>query len=513
MLKYYAFLPLLLLSVFYTYKAIDFPIHDFSNYYFGGRFLSVGNFDANIYFPYYFNNETASSAEGLFMSYAPNTPFLALFFYPLALLPLAVAKLLFNSISSLLFIYSVKRLVSHYKIKPIYILLLPIVFFIPIKNELLFGQVYFLLFFLLAESMLAYQKEQFVKMAVFLSFAILIKVFPVFLILLFVFKKQVKPLFYTFAFCIVLFAFSLFFVDLYTWIFYFQNVLPKASNGEISTAFVANYQSVFMFLKELLVFDATENPNAFFNSPLLFEALVVAFKIGLVTIGYFVSRNITNTLFGFSYWILAAILISPYGSTYTFILLVFAYFYLASAEILIYKKAVLIGLLFLISNFPLAYFLQNPFPFSYLRLFFLGLFFIGLMVLIYKNIQWKWVLLVMFVQTLALVILKERKPISSSSFLTKNAPILVYDYTITNNKLTYFYWNEKGKNQTFIPIHLDAISSLVIKNNQVFYNEKQLTFDKSNKQKPILINRKTVLYLSDYDRGIGFYTLRKIELN
>ena len=514
LLKYYSLIPLLLLCTFYIYKAIDFPIHDFSNYYFGGKFLANGHFTNDIYFPYWFNKEIASLGyAGLFCSYAPNPPFLALLFYPISFLSLATAKLVFNSLSVLLFIYSLNRLFNFYQVKPIYIVLLPLLFFVPIKNELLFGQMYFLLFFLLSESFLAYEKEQYKKMALFLSLAILVKVFPVLLVLLFAFKKQFKPLLYTFVFCFLFFGISLFFTNLDVWIFYLTSVLPKASNGEIATAYVDNYQSVFMFLKRLLVFDSVENPKSLYNYPTLFFALIFAFKVGIIAVGFYISKQIANTLAILAYWILAMLLISPYGSTYTFILILFPYFYLAKADITITKKVIFIGLLFLIHNAPLSYFMNFPFPFSYLRLLFLALFFSLFIFLFFNAIPWKWAGLASVIPATLVFYLKENNATSSHSFLTKNAPILMYDYEVKNNKLTYFYWNEKGENVKSIIISSKSNRAIDIKNNQIYYQQKQLTFDKSNKLKPMLLDDKLIIYLSDFDRGIGFYTLRKINLN
>ena len=97
--------------------------------------------------------------------------------------------------------------------------------------------------------------------------------------------------------------------------------------------------------------------------------------------------------------------------------------------------------------------------------------------------------------------------------LSQNSPILIYDYQIKNKQLTYFYWNENGENSKSIPFRYTINQKITIVNNQVYYNKKQLTFDTSNKLKPILIDNKTVLYLSDFDRGIGFYTIRKIKFN
>jgi len=165
------------------------------------------------------------------------------------------------------------------------------------------------------------------------------------LVLLFLFKKEFKPFIYTLISCSVLVLITAFFCGFDVWLFYIENVLAKASNGGIASAYEVNYQSVYMFLKELLVFDTTENPNAFFNHPLLFSALVLAFKIGLIAIGYSISKKAANSLFVFSYWILAVILISPYGSTYTFILLLFPFITLAKSDLPNLKKVVFFALL------------------------------------------------------------------------------------------------------------------------------------------------------------------------
>ena len=135
LLKYYAFLPLLLLCGFYMFKAIAFPIHDFANYYFGGQFLAEGHFNATIYFPYEFNKAIFDlGTQNVFANYAPNTPFLAVLFAPFSLLAVAKAKLLFNGLSVVLFVVSIYRLFSHYEINSKYALLIPVLFLVPIKN-------------------------------------------------------------------------------------------------------------------------------------------------------------------------------------------------------------------------------------------------------------------------------------------------------------------------------------------------------------------------------------------
>lgn len=512
-LKYYAFLPLLLLCAFYIYKAIAFPIHDFANYYFGSYFLRQHTFTLNTYFPYLFNKEiVALGNPPLFAGFAPNTPFLAMLLYPFTFISLASAKLTFNIISTILFVFSIYRLAQFYKIKWVYLVFIPLVFFVPIKNELLFGQVYLLLFFLLTEFWLANEKNQQFKAALFLCFAIFLKVFPVLLVLIYLCKKQFKPLFYILGISVLFFGISLLFIDFDLWKFYINDVLFKASNGEIATAYVDNYQSVFMFFKRLLVFDANENPTAFVNYPDLFYAVIIGFKIMLITIGYFISKADKNQLATFSFWILASILISPYGSTYTFILLLFPFFALLKSEISKVKKVVFCGLLLLVNNFPLSFFIENSFPISYLRLLFLVLLFGLFLFELRQKINWKIVAIFTFVPMALLLIFKKNETINSTALLVKS-PILIYDYKIENNQLTYFYWNENGENEASIPFKSLSSRALDLKENQIVTKNRILTSDTSHKYKAMLVDNKTVIYLSDYDRGIGFYTLRKIELH
>ena len=511
-LKYYPFLPLLLLCSFYVYKAIDFPVHDFANYYFGGTFLAEGHFNFDIYFPYEFNKAISDLGhKNIFVSYAPNTPFTAVCFLAFTIFSLATAKVVFNSISIVLFVFSLCRLFNYYKIDFRYALLLPILFLVPIKNNLLFGQVYFLLFFLLSEGWLAYEKGQWKSMSIFWSLAILLKVFPILLVALLLFRKQWKPAFYWAIGGLLVFGGSLFFTGIDIWVFYFKEVLPKASNGEIATAFVPNYQSVFMFLKELLVYDVTENPDAFFNYPIVFAALMATFKIGILVIGYCVSQKVSNAVLVFAYWILAMIILSPYGSTYTFILLLFPLVALLKSEISNVKKIIFCVLFFLICNVPLSIFISKNFPFSYLRLFLFLLLFAFFLYQFGQRIRYQ-IVVISFLVPMIFILIFKKDGVVKSTILQADLPILIYDYHINNNLLTYFYWNEKGENKTTISLKNKSLKSLQTINNQVFYQNRALTFDNSHKLNPILINDKTVIYLSDFGRGIGFYTLRTLNL-
>jgi hypothetical protein len=54
---------------------------------------------------------------------------------------------------------------------------------------------------------------------------------------------------------------------------------------------------------------------------------------------------------------------------------------------------------------------------------------------------------------------------------------------------------------------------LILKDNQIFYNGKQVTVGYDIKKSPLmLLNHNEVLYLSDKGRGVGLTGLRKIKL-
>ena len=50
-------------------------------------------------------------------------------------------------------------------------------------------------------------------------------------------------------------------------------------------------------------------------------------------------------------------------------------------------------------------------------------------------------------------------------------------------------------------------TNISLRNNQIFYKNKQLTFTKSNKIKPAIINNNELIYLSDFKKGIGFFSV------
>ncbi|MDO5977702.1 glycosyltransferase family 87 protein [Flavivirga spongiicola] len=489
----------------FIYKAFYFPIHDFANYYFSAFFLKGGDFTSNIYFPHYFNLKIADlDYHNIFVSYAPNTPFLALLFVPFTLCTVTVSKLMFNILGLILFLYSLKKLFEVYKIKAHYLYIIPLVFFIPLKNNFLFGQTYLILFFLLSEGFLAYKNERFFKMSLFWGFAILLKVFPIILFGLLLFKKKYKAFIYLGLSCALLLGASLIANGSEVWEFYFTSVLPKFNNGEIAKEFALNYQSMFMLLKGI-----------FMSNTLAFSITLLLFKLIIIVISYFFTRQETSEIKTFSFWIFLTILLSPYGSSYSNILLLFLFVFYLNHLTFDYKNIVIISLFFLIANIPIHFFAKFPLPFSFPKLVLSILLFAFLIEKSFKYIRWK--LSVCFISSIVLIaiLLNNWKNQNQDNYpLVESQPILTYDYTVIDGLLNYIYWNQNGKNTQSTEIRTKDIdtSQVYLKSNQVFYKNKQLTFNNDNKLKPAVINDTTLIYLSDFKRGIGFYQLRYISL-
>lgn len=491
-------------SVF-IYQAIDFAPHDFSNYYFGAKFLSEGHFTSEIYFPHIFNQEIAALGyKNIFVSYAPNTPFLALFFYSFSFLSLTSAKVVFNILSLGLFLYSLRNLVNTYQIKSIFLFLIPLVFLVSLRNNFLFGQLYLLLFFILTEGFLAYKKESFLKMSLFWGLAILLKIFPILLFGMLLFKKKFKAIAYLGSACIILLSFSILISGFDIWNFYFKTVLPKSGNGEIAGEFVQNYQSMFMFLK-----------CAFPTNIATFSTLLFLFKLIILVLSYFITKNESSQLKVFSFWIFTSVLLSPYGSTYTNLLLIFPLLFFARKSNFNFKNITIVMLFFLISSVPVSYFLKFNIPFSFPRLWlFLALFFI-LIKENFQHIHWKKGLLFIIPLTAFyfFLIVPKEGTINLNSLSKSN--ILTYDYTVKDGVLVYTYWTGKGENIKTTGILIKSIDTISVSliGNQIIFKNKQVTFSKDHKLKPAIINGNQLLYLSDAKKGIGFYSLVTKALN
>ncbi len=495
---------------YFIYKAAGAPYSDFAGYYFGSAELLHGNYQ-NVYDPYTLNALIAQKGyAGIYVSYAPFPPFTSIVFAPFLLLPIGIAKIAFNIFSVVLFLMAIKRAIKYFNIPAWLVWLIPVVFLIPLRNNIFFGQAYLLLFALLLEGFMAYKKGRSMLAASLWAVAIVFKLFPLVILFFLVAKKQYKQVMYCSAACLLLGSISVLLNGFASWQYYVFTIFPRATNGELNDSYTWLFQSAFMLGKNLFVYDDIQNPQVLFNSTPAFIICMVLFKAVVLAscVGITWSRKATDWL-AFAGWIIASMLLSPNGSSYSLILLLIPLLALANSKrVYLYIS---IALLFLISAIPVQSLAGWPLLLQFPRLYLMLLLFVLLIIVSGTRLPFKpfiafWVLLLladagkMFTRT------------DNSRYLLKEELPLVYAYGIKDNRLVYYYWDEKGRHETMTgySVQQHSTGDVRIQNNQVFYKDQQLTATPDRKKQAMLIDGKDVIYLSDKNRGFGFYTLRSV---
>lgn len=510
--SYYPVIFLAALLGYFIYKAAGAPFSDFAGYYFGSRELLQGNYKT-VYDTWALNALIAREGyTGIFVSYTPFPPFTAIVLAPFLLLTLGTAKVVFNIVSAALFVFALGRTVKYLSVPAWLCWLIPVLFFIPLRNNIFFGQAYLLLTALLLEGYLAYKKGRLVGAALLWAGAICFKLFPLVILFFLLIKKQYKQFMYCIAACLLFGMFSLIVNGWAPWQYYIFTIFPRANSGELNDSYTWLFQSAFMLLKNLFVYDPVQNPQVVINStPLfiicmaLYKALILAGCIGITW------HKKVSGFTAFACWIAASLLLSPNGSTYSLILLLIPLLALVNSKRVYLYTA--IGLVFLIGFIPVQALAGWPlflqFPRLYLMLLLLGV------LMVEARIQFP---VKPFIIVALLLILADAGKMmartDNSNYLLSEELPLVYDYSVKDSRLVYYYWNEKGGHEaaTHYTVRSYTTQSVRIQNNQVYFGDKQLTATPDRKQQAILINGKDIIYLSDKNRGFGFYTLRRLRV-
>jgi hypothetical protein len=505
---------LALLLGYFIYKAAGAPFSDYAGYYFGSGELLHGNYQS-VYDTYSLNALIAQKGyANVFGSYTPFPPFTSVVFAPFLLFPVALSKMVFNIFSATLFLFTLSRVVRYCSIKTWIVWLIPVLFFVPLRNNIFFGQAYLLLLALLLEGFMAYKKGKPVLAAVCWGIAIVFKLFPLLIVFYLLTKKQYKQVLYVGAACLALGVVSVVLNGIASWQYYVFTIFPRANSGELNDSYTYLFQSAFMLLKNLFVYDEVQNPQVFFDSPHTFIIGMVLFKAAVLAgcVGITLHKKTTD-LVAFAGWMLASLLLSPNGSSYSLILLLIPLLAMEGAG----NKPVLyisIGLVFLIGAIPVQVAAQWPLLLQFPRLYLLLLLFV--MVLLVTGLRWPVKPFLLFTGLLLLADagkLFGQKRDASQYLLPAGLPLL-YGYAVNNHQLVYYYWDDKGSHATATgyPVQAFTTAPVRIQNNQVFYNDKQLTATPDRKKQVMLINGTEIIYLSDRNRGLGFYTLRKINV-
>jgi len=230
-------------------------------------------------------------------------------------------------------------------------------------------------------------------------------------------------------------------------------------------------------------------------------------------------RKKEDDILSFAVWMTASILISPNGSSYSLVLLVIPL--LALATQLYRFKAIHMGiaitamaLLLVACNIPVIRLSSFPLWAQFPRLYLLLAFFIILSGpwAKYWNTRLAAGLAILFF-ILALPGL-DRSRDSSTYLLDREEHLFICDYGVKNNSLVYYYRDQDGMHEvpTGFRVYTATNDGLALQDEQIWYKGRKMTTGADRKKKPTLINNEYIVYLSDKDRGVDFYTLRQLTI-
>ncbi|HEY4108852.1 glycosyltransferase family 87 protein [Puia sp.] len=512
-IRFLYFLPLLFLFGYGLKHSLSVPPSDFAAYYAGSREIVHGRW-ANAYHLGPLNAAiSADGYSGVFVSYAPFPPFTAFFFAPFLLVSMGAAKIVFNILSCAVFLVTLWRCSRAFSIPPVLILIMPVVFYIPILNNLAFGQAYLILCCLLLEGWLAYREERVVAAALFWGLAILFKLTPGFLFLFLVLRRKWRQAAVLAAVCGILLWVSLSVTGFGAWRIYLSDIVSKMGRGELNDSFTYIFQSAFMLFKRVFLYDGLLNPHPAYFHPYLFVFCMALFKALILAPVILATVRGRDEFFSFGLWIAATLLVSPNGSSYSLILLLIPLWALVpEGRVRVVVALLLLGLAGTIAvsrwgGYPV--WLQFP------RLYLL-LGFFGLLVATAGRLRDAWLAGALVLVFFVLDIRGYTHTREDGQYvLSQEKHLYLYDYAVKDHRLAYFFQDDRGKGEevTDIPAGRLTEEGLELRNNQIYYRGSPVTASRDWKEKPRLLDGETILYLSDQNRGVGFYTLRKISLS
>jgi hypothetical protein len=484
---YYAPLVVVLLAL--VIHSINKPIGDFGNYYYGSAFLKDGQFGDWVYNPSLFNLKIFELGQrDFFLNYNP-PPIVAVFYLPFTFFNIFWAKTVWNLLNCMLLVICLYRVQKFFLVQPIIIMLIPLLFFLPIKSNIIDGQSYFLLLFLLVEGFIQYQKGNSWLMAFLWSISILLKIFPVFVMLFLFFSKEYKGLIKLVVCVAGLVILSLSFVDYSVWYYYVKTILPKLLAGEINHTYSTNYQSLQVLLKTVFVPDKFQNQHAWFDNPYVYHKLLLAFKVVILSITVYSTFSKISKPAKFSFWLLANFLVSGHGNSFGLILLLIPLVFVLK-DVAKPKRSDLLFIMciVLILIMPFYWFSHLPLLLQFPRLYLLLLLF-GSMLYLYQ-VKPNRVVVLVIAGSLFFPVSGKEYP--QNYALEQDVSGLIYGFTLDKD--------------TFIVNAFDRSGPYEKRIASVNKGIKKVTWIQFRKS--CQINDSLVVYLSDEDRGFGFQTLR-----
>ncbi len=519
--KYHLYLwPGALMCFLFLIQSISFPVHDFGNNFFPAlmihKHLQPEDFVYNVF---NFNNFVWNSGyTSELLDFYLNSPFTVTFTQPFIFFGNAIiAKFVFNLISICFFIYSIyllKRI--HSSISTWVFAVLPFLFFTAIKNQIFFGQWYFIIFSLVVIGYYFISTNKKYYGELFFAFAIMLKIFPIVYISSFLVNKQYKKVFCVGFFILLLFSISIYFTGFEFWKVYLFNVLPTAFSNNSTTDYFIGGQSIDVFLKNLFVYDAFVNNKVWINSDkLYFCSLFIAKSIIIIIVANYCFEHSSKQFQFIAACVIAVFLLQSRSATYAQIMWVIPLVAYCNKNEQLHKQIIFTLVLFVLVNYPYQRFLNAHFILQYGRLWMsLILAFLFFENSLKNKFNLKSLSLIIISLPLLYKTFTHTIKDKSTYVLPNEGQFLVHDFKVVDQKLTAYVLNKKGMDtmQTNLVVSTYDTAYCSIKNNELYFKHTKIILPPSQKAKPILVNNEFIFFLTDSHSRFGLMNLKKVSI-
>jgi len=500
------FIPLGLLLAYSLYRSIHFRIHDFVNYYYGAKHALSASWSNKIYNADYFN-DWISDQFGVdsFASYFPNPPSLSFLYAPVGLLDPISAKLLVNLLGIAMLLTVLYHLTKREQLELWSLCLLPLIFLMSIKNNILFGQSYLILLGLVYFGYYALKSNRLSAALLAWPLAVFLKSSPIVLLIIPILSKKFSAFIKLSLVLVALFLLSLIWIPFLDWLYYFAEIMPAVSQGDLYNGFSHQSKSWMMIFKLLMVKEPLLNPDPLISDTRLFYAANLFFKFFILTAVVVITyREKVLDLKLLALWLIALLLMSPTLSSYSMILLLPAYFVMMQ-QFKSLPSYLGLALLCLICYYPSHWFSSQFIYLSFGR----ALLLLGFFLLFLRsqfNSNWNFTLKAAFTGAVVIAVLSyllsKSYELPNDYFLTSEPHIMMVDFELNDKDVIASYKTRNGIEQILTPHGLKIDS------------QKQLEqMRNAHVKNSILVNDSLLIYMTDLNRSPGFYTLRKKPWN
>ncbi len=488
------------------------PIGDFGNYYYGSKIFIDGNFSIlNYKSIIHFNTQILAYGEtNFFENYIPVPPFSILFYLPFIFFKSITAKLVFNLLTLILFCFSLARVLKILNINSWVIVLLPIVFFGPLYNNIIQGQSYLLIAALLIEAYIASEKNKFFLTALLIGLCICLKIFPAIFLIYFLLKRQYKIFFLTLLVCSLLMIVTVVIIHTDIIAYYCSSVLPRLFNNDIIGSYYYSNQSIYSVLLNLFSYDGLVNTQPVFNCPIII-VIIESLCVTLIFSTLVMCRK-KNSILLLGLFTIGAALIGRYNTTYGMLLLLPFFLGLISQKLISKREFVMVLCLLVALNIPMTFIETFPYVFKYVKLWILILIFI---LFVFENkilYNFKNLLVTLCVVLAVKYFSFSLQPANYYSIQNKTG--ILYHYKISSDSLVMY--STMGSKNIIESLKYKGIIkddvSIEIKQNLIYYKRKIICNTNDNKLNAKLYNDTSIIFMSDLNQGIAFYKLRVVRI-